>query len=122
MIPSETGDNFLSNNNDSSGVFNHLINQFPDAVFLIDGNGARILSVNSHALKLTAFSKNEIDGKSVHEIFRNVLIEDFEPGIELKLFLKRRKRDDLPVSVKVSRPGQQIKDIFFDCYPSARSA
>ena len=117
MITSETGDNFLSNNNDSSGVFNHLINQFSDAVFLIDGNGARILSVNSHVLKLTAFSKNEIDGKPVQEIFRNVLIEDFEPGIELKLFLKRRKRDDLPVSVKVSSPDNKSKIYFLIVTP-----
>ena len=117
MIPAEIGDSFLTSNNDSSGVFNHLINQFSEAVFLIDGSSSRILSVNSHALQLTAFSRNEIIGKPVQDIFRNVLIEDFEPGVELKLSLKRRKRDDLPISVKVSSLDKKSKIYFLNVIP-----
>ncbi len=68
--------------------FSVLLNQFADPVILVDVEFQEILLPNSELLKLTAFSRNELIGKSILNLFTEGLPETSAYGEEFSVVFK----------------------------------
>jgi len=76
-------DNLQLKNRDglSREVFEAIVEEFPDIIHSVDPDG-NLVSVNKMAVKLLGYSKDELLGKSIFEIYADEVLEEVKNGFK----------------------------------------
>ncbi|WLR54772.1 sensor domain-containing diguanylate cyclase [Mesobacillus subterraneus] len=100
---------YLSKLKDSLSTYQHLYEQYPDAMISIDGKG-RIVAVNQHALHTTQYTKEDLQGKSIYTLFPFKKVSSMEEcllnpktdcirKIEARMLTKQANYKDVHLSI-----------------------
>jgi PAS domain S-box-containing protein len=100
QIPSTPRTSYVRNKTLSFDDLTGLFNILPEAAFVCDLEQSILTATNSALLKLTAFSKNEIQRMSVSALLPELDFNNLAVGAEIETKLCRRKRDPVEVVVK----------------------
>ncbi len=76
-----------------------LLNQFLEPAFLVNSDTGTILLTNSELLKLTAFSRTELEQESVSVLLADDCLQELVPGKTSVMTVRRRNREAVLMQV-----------------------
>ena len=86
------------------GIFEQIVEHFPDIIHSVDSNGI-IVSTNEIAVSLLGYSKEELIGKSIYDIYPQDMRDNVKKGFEQ---LKKEGFKDGIESKLISKTGEII--------------
>lgn len=97
ILPPRTFPNFWKGRAPGVSEFNALLNLMDRAALVVDPRKNQIFAVNTHLIKLTAFTQTEILSSSLSSLFSGISVVDLTNGEKHDCLLNRHSRDPLPI-------------------------